>query len=59
MIANFDGVTADVVLERLFNSENENIRLNRVQAQLTVAPRPEFPLDVLWVGYSWVISTAS
>ena len=26
MIANFEGVTADVVLERLFNSENENIR---------------------------------
>jgi hypothetical protein len=26
IIANFDGVTADVVLERLINSEHENIR---------------------------------
>ena len=26
VIANFDGVTADVVLERLFNNDNENIR---------------------------------
>jgi hypothetical protein len=59
VIANFDGVTADVVLERLFNSENENIRYNRVQAQLTVAPRQEFPLDVLWDVYSLAISTES
>jgi hypothetical protein len=26
VIANFDGVTADVVLERLLNSEHENVR---------------------------------
>jgi hypothetical protein len=26
VIANFDGVTADVVLERLLNSDHENIR---------------------------------
>jgi hypothetical protein len=26
VIANFDGVTADVVLERLLNSDHENVR---------------------------------
>jgi hypothetical protein len=56
--ANFDGVTADVVLERLINSHHEKIRYLLSQIGLTTVPKQNTRFGVLWDGLSPVISTA-